>query len=194
MPEHIEFNELVSHIPPVADIDCQRMDTFGMLCAGRAKYIPATAKAVIEIMKFYNIQTEGKNVTIVGRSITVGLPLSMVLMSKSKYGNATVCVCHSRTKKLAEHTKYADIIVVAVGKPGLLKENMVSEDTTVIDVGTTYKDGKLYGDVDFENVAEKVSAITPVPGGVGPVTTVCLFQNLITAALERKKQKNIKAR
>ncbi|HDG68469.1 MAG TPA: bifunctional 5,10-methylenetetrahydrofolate dehydrogenase/5,10-methenyltetrahydrofolate cyclohydrolase [candidate division Zixibacteria bacterium] len=187
VPDKFDFDRLVSLIPPVADIDCQRLDNLGRLMAGKPKYFPATPKAVVEILKFYEIPPEGKHITIVGRSLTVGLPLSVMLLSKSEMGNATVTVCHSRTPDISKHTRRADIVVLAAGKPGLLTADMVTKKAIVIDVGTTYVNGKLHGDADFEPVSQKVRAITPVPGGVGPVTTACLFQNLLDAALTKRK-------
>ncbi|MCD6595835.1 bifunctional 5,10-methylenetetrahydrofolate dehydrogenase/5,10-methenyltetrahydrofolate cyclohydrolase [bacterium] len=189
IPKKIDLNILTNLIPPLSDIDCQRMDSLGMLMSGRAKYIPATAKAVLEILKFYKIAVASKNIVVVGRSLTIGLPLSIILMSKSEYGNATVSVCHSKTDELSRYTKKADIIITAAGKPGLLTADMVTKKSVVIDVGTTYKNGKLLGDVDFSAVAGKVKAITPVPGGVGPVTTACLFQNLVNACIGKRNKK-----
>ncbi len=187
VPAKFDFDALVDLIPPAADIDCQRFDNLGKLLAGKPRFFPATPKAVVEILKFYKIPTEGKHTVIIGRSLTVGLPLSIMLVGKNKpVGNATVTVCHSKTPNLTEHTLSADIIVLAAGRPGLLTADMVTEKSVVIDVGTTYVGNKLHGDADFESVSQKVAAITPVPGGVGPVTTASLFQNLLDAALKKR--------
>ncbi len=189
IPKDIDFPKLANLIPPVSDIDCQRMDSLGMLISGKARYIPATPKAILEILDYYNIPVAGKNVVVIGRSMTVGLPISIILASKSKFGNATVSLCHSKTKDISKYTKRADIIIMATGRPGLLTADMVTRKAIVIDVGTTYKSGKLLGDVHFATVSEKVKAITPVPGGVGPVTTASLFQNLVNACISRKNKK-----
>jgi len=189
-PKHIDFTKLTELIPPCADVDCQRMDNMGRLLSGAPRHIPATAGAVLEILKFYDIHTAGKEVVVIGRSQTVGLPLSVLLLAKGKFADATVTVCHSKTNNLEKHTRKADILVAAVGQPKLVSADMVSEEAVIIDVGTTYVDGKLTGDVDFDSVSKKVSAITPVPGGVGPVTTAVLLRNLINAVKYRKEQHN----
>ncbi len=188
VPPQINFPKLSELIPPAADVDCQRMDSLGRLMLGKPAYIPATAGAVMEILKHYEIQTSGKDVVVIGRSLTVGLPLSVLLVQKSDGANATVTICHSKTLDLAAHTRRADILVVAAGKPGLVTADMVRRGAVVIDVGTNYVDGKLVGDVDYEGVSEKASAITPVPGGVGPVTTAYLMYNLVKALRERNKK------
>ena len=188
VPGHLDFVRLTNLIPPYADVDCQRMDNLGRLLSGNPLYIPATPGAVLEILKHYDIETEGKDIVIVGRSMTVGMPLSVLLLRKSSSANATVTVCHSRTKNLREHSKRADILIVAAGRPGLIDAEMTSPKSIIIDVGTNYIDGKLVGDVDFESISEKVSAATPVPGGVGPVTTAFLLKNLVYA-YERKRNK-----
>ncbi len=185
---HLDFASLANLIPPFADVDCQRMDNLGRLLAGKPLYLPATPGAVLEMLKHYDIQIKGSDTVVIGRSLTVGMPLSVLMLGKSDNTNATVTVCHSKTSDLKKHTKRADILIVAAGKPKLIDAEMVSEKSVVVDVGTNYIDGKLIGDVDFESVSKKAFAITPVPGGVGPVTTAFLLKNLVTA-YERKRNK-----
>ena len=143
--------------------------------------IPCTSKAVIEILDYYNIDLCGKNVTIVGRSNIVGKPLIPQLLSK----NATVTICHSRTKNIEEILRKSDVIVMAIGKAKFLKKNMVKENAIIVDVGINFENGKMVGDVDFEDVKDMAYAITPVPGGVGVVTNSLLIDNII-GSLERK--------
>ncbi len=189
LPKGLDFAKLAKLVPQYADVDCQRMDSLGRLLTGNPGYIPATPGAVIEILKHYEISVRGKNVVIIGRSLSVGLPLSIMLSCKNGCGNATVTLCHSKTWDISSHTKRADVLIVAAGKPKLITQDMVTKNTVIIDVGATYEGGKLLGDVDFDNVSENVSAITPVPGGVGPVTTAYLFQNLVNSCIKRKYSK-----
>lgn len=192
IPADKDFAKLAELIPQNADVDCQRLDSLGLLLSGTPSFVPATAGAVIEMMRFYNIDTVGKDVVIVGRSLTVGMPLAVMLMSKSECGNATVTVCHSCTADIAKHTRNAEIIIVAAGKPKLLVADMISEGATVIDVGTNYVGDRLVGDVDFDDISRKASAASPVPGGVGPVTTAVLIRNLFVAYKKRWNEKNNK--
>lgn len=155
-------------------------------------FVSATPSGIIELLRRYNIPTQGKNCVVIGRSNIVGKPVAMLMMQKGYPGDATVTVCHSRTKNLDEICRNADIIIAALGQPEFLKENMVKEGAVVIDVGTTRvpdagkKSGfRLCGDVDFVHVAPKCSYITPVPGGVGPMTIVSLLRNTLQAAKQR---------
>jgi methylenetetrahydrofolate dehydrogenase (NADP+) / methenyltetrahydrofolate cyclohydrolase len=152
-------------------------------------YLPATPYGIVELLSHYKIETEGKNCVIVGRSNIVGTPLSVLLSRNSKRGNCTVTLCHSKTKNLAEITRGADILVAAIGKMEMITADMVKEGAVVIDVGihriedaTTKSGFRLKGDVAFDEVAPKCSFITPVPGGVGPMTITCLLQNTLSAA------------
>ena len=160
---------------PYKDIDCQTPENLGKLFAGQPLYKPATAEAVIKLLKYYDINLAGKNVVVIGRSTVVGKPLTHLLLAE----NATVTVCHSKTPNISKFTKEADIIVCAAGKAGLLKADMVSNKSIVIDVGTNFVDGKMVGDVDFAAVEKIVSAISPVPGGVGPVTASVLLSQVM---------------
>ncbi len=163
---------------PAKDIDCQTEENLGRLFAGKPLYKPATAEAVIRLLKYYAIGLSGKNVVIIGRSTVVGKPLAHLLLGE----NATVTICHSKTPDISVFTKKADIIVSAAGKPGLVGADMAGKNTVVVDVGTNFVDGKMVGDVDFDNVSRVASAISPVPGGVGPVTVSVLLSQVVKSA------------
>lgn len=185
LPAHISVEKVTEHIKPDKDVDGFTNRNFGSIVSKNPLLMPATPFGVMELLKRYNVATEGKNCVVVGASRLVGAPLSMMLI---EHGRATVTVCHKYTQGLANFTKQADILIVAVGKPGLITADMVKEGAVVIDVGTTrvegpqYKNGfALKGDVDFKNVAPKCSFITPVPGGVGPMTIASLLLNTLRA-------------
>jgi len=177
LPEHLDPFEVVSAIDPLKDVDGLHPDNLGRLLSGKPRIIPCTPLGVIELLKRENIDIRGKNAVIVGRSNLVGKPLFHLLLSL----DATVTVCHSKTRDLKEETSRADILVCAVGVPKLISADMVKEGATVIDVGINRIDDRLVGDVDFENIMGIASAITPVPGGVGPMTVAMLMKNVITA-------------
>ncbi len=160
-------------------------ENVGKLVIGKGGYLPCTPHGIQELLTRSHIDVEGKDVVIVGRSNIVGKPLAMILLQKKKGANATVTVCHTGTKDMAAHTSRADILIVAAGKPKVVTADMVKEGVVVIDVGVNRTDDGLVGDVDFEGVKEKSSAITPVPGGVGPMTIAMLMKNTVEAA---KKQ------
>jgi methylenetetrahydrofolate dehydrogenase (NADP+)/methenyltetrahydrofolate cyclohydrolase len=185
LPAHISVERVTEKIRSDKDVDGFTNHNFGSIISKNPLLMPATPFGVMELLRRYNIETEGKNCVIVGASRLVGAPLSMMLVEQ---GRATVTICHKYTKDLAAWTKQADILVVAVGKPGLIIANMVKEGAVVIDVGTTrvegaqYKNGySLKGDVEFKEVAPKTSFITPVPGGVGPMTIASLLMNTLKA-------------
>lgn len=179
IPAHLDINEAFRTISPKKDVDGFHPVNVGKLTLGQDTFVSCTPYGVIKMFEEYNIDLEGKNVVIIGRSNIVGKPLIQCCLNK----NATVTVCHSRTKDLIEHTKRADIVIVAIGRAEFLKEDMVKDGVVVIDVGINRgEDGKLCGDVDFENVSQKASYITPVPGGVGPMTIAMLMNNVIKAA------------
>jgi len=187
LPKHISEQKVIEAINPRKDVDGFHPANVGRMVIGLPSYISATPFGIVELLKRYKIETNGKNCVIVGRSNIVGRPLSVLMSQKAV--NATVTVAHSRTENLEEVCRNADILIAAMGVPGFIKGNMVKEGAVVIDVGTTRvksdqtKSGwKLKGDVLFEEVAEKCSYITPVPGGVGPMTRVSLLQNTLRSA------------
>ena len=185
LPSHICEKNIINSISPEKDVDAFHPENVGHIMIGDYTFLPCTPAGVMEMLKEYEIDVAGKNCVVVGRSNIVGKPMTMLLLKE----NATVTVCHSRTKDLASFTSKADVLVSAVGKPGLITEDMVKENAVVIDVAINrLENGKLCGDVDFENVKEKASFITPVPGGVGPMTIAVLMKNTVTAAENRKNK------
>ena len=181
IPKHLDEHYLVNLISPDKDVDGLTDVNVGKLTHGVSDaIISATPLGILRLLQFYNIDVAGKNVTIVGRSNIVGRPLAALMTNE----NATVTLCHSNTENLMEHTKTADILVVAIGKAGFLTGDMVKPGATVIDVGINRDaDGKLCGDADFDSVVEKASYITPVPGGVGPMTVAALLENVVDCAI-----------
>lgn len=183
LPKHICEKNVINSISPAKDVDAFHPENVGHIMIGDYTFLPCTPAGVMEMLKEYEIEIAGKNCVVVGRSNIVGKPMTMLLLKE----NATVTVCHSRTKDLASFTREADILVSAVGKVGLITADMVKENAVVIDVAINrLENGKLCGDVDFENVKEKASFITPVPGGVGPMTIAVLMKNTVKAAENRK--------
>ena len=182
LPEHINEDKIREALSPAKDVDCFNPVNMGKLAMGNPDFLPCTPEAVFEILKRENIEVEGKHVVIVGRSSVVGKPLALILLLKMPHANATVTVCHSRTKDLASYTRKGDIVVAAAGAARLVKGEMIKDGTIVIDVGTNEEEGKLVGDVDFDEVSHLASRITPVPGGVGPVTNMMLMKNTLQAA------------
>ncbi|HEU25026.1 MAG: hypothetical protein C0176_02750 [Mesoaciditoga sp.] len=176
VPSQIEEFKVLSLIDPLKDVEGRTPQNLGMLIMGKAYFTPCTAEAVVEMLKYYRVPLAGKNVTIVGRSTTVGKPLSLLLIAE----DATVTVCHSKTVDLIKKVKEADIVVTAVGKPKMFDEKWFGEGSTIIDVGINVVNGKVVGDVDFDSVSHKVS-ISKVPGGVGNVTSAILMRNVINA-------------
>jgi len=177
IPSPYDAEEIRDALNPEKDIDCITEKNFGRLITDNILYTPPTPGAVMEIIKGFGIETRGKRVVIVGRSDVVGKPLALLLLQKGV--DATVTVCHSRTEGLLSHTRTADMLIVAVGIPNFLKSDMVKPGTVVIDVGINLKNGKIVGDVDFEEVKKVAGMITPTPGGVGPVTTRILLLNVV---------------
>lgn len=176
LPKHIDENAVIEAITPSKDVDGFHPETVGNMCIGTRGFLPCTPAGVIQLLKRSNIEIEGKECVIIGRSNIVGKPMAMLLLRE----NGTVTITHSRTKELKEVTKRADILVVAIGKPKFVTKDFVKEGAVVIDVGIhRNEDNKLCGDVDFDDVVEKVSAITPVPGGVGPMTIAMLMNNCV---------------
>jgi len=194
LPKHIDENIINAAISPNKDVDGFHDINMGRLAKGNAIINPATPYGILLLLQHYHISLEGKHVVIIGRSNIVGRPLSILLSSNHEFGNATVTVCHSRTKNLKDLCLQADVLVAAIGKPYFVKADMVKEGAVVIDVGTTRIDAdnergwKLAGDVDYLAVKEKASAITPVPGGVGPMTITGLLSNTLLVRKLRLQQ------
>ncbi|MBR2340650.1 MAG: bifunctional methylenetetrahydrofolate dehydrogenase/methenyltetrahydrofolate cyclohydrolase FolD [Clostridia bacterium] len=179
VPKHIDEKKIINKILPEKDVDAFHPVNVGKIMIGDFDFLPCTPAGVMNILSHYGIEIEGKHCVVIGRSNTVGKPQAMLMLHK----NATVSVCHSRTRNLAEITKTADILVAAVGRADFVTKDMVKEGAVVIDVGINRcADGTLHGDVDFKDVFDKVEAITPVPGGVGPMTITMLLRNTLTAA------------
>ncbi|MFC7320836.1 bifunctional methylenetetrahydrofolate dehydrogenase/methenyltetrahydrofolate cyclohydrolase FolD [Halobacillus campisalis] len=178
LPEQIDDQKVIEAIDPSKDVDGFHPSNVGRLMTGQETFYPCTPYGILVMLQRADISLEGKHVVIVGRSNLVGKPVGQLLLNE----NATVTHCHSRTKNLREHTKQADILIVAAGKAGLITGEDISDGTVVIDVGVNRVDGKLTGDVDFESASEKASHITPVPKGVGPMTITMLLHNTIKAA------------
>ena len=184
LPSHLDEKLIINSILPEKDVDAFHPANVGRIMIGDFDFVPCTPAGIMEMLAYENINPEGKTCVVIGRSNIVGKPMAMLLLHK----NGTVTVCHSRTQNLKEICSKADILVAAVGKAKFVTADMVKDGAVVIDVGMNRVEGKLYGDVDYDGVAKKASAITPVPGGVGPMTIAMLMQNTLTAA---KKQNNI---
>lgn len=184
VPKHIDIEKAFDVISPKKDVDGFNAVNVGNLCIGRDCFISCTPYGIIKLLEEYNIEIEGKRAVVIGRSNIVGKPMLQCLLSK----NATVTVCHSRTRDLASIVKEADIVVAAIGKPNFVTGDMIKEGAVVVDVGINrMDDGKLIGDVNFAETEAKASYITPVPGGVGPMTIAMLVENVVKAAKDRKK-------
>ncbi len=188
LPAHIDENKITQAIAPNKDVDGFHPTNLGRMVLNLPAYLPATPFGIVKLLEAYQIPTLGKHCVVIGRSHIVGSPMSILLARNSNPGNCTVTLCHSRSADLSHHTRQADIIILAIGKPYFLKKEMIKEGAVVIDVGisrvesTTTKSGfKLAGDADYEDIAEKCSYITPVPGGVGPMTIASLMYNTLLA-------------
>lgn len=179
LPKHIDEQVVINSIPPQKDVDAFHPFNVGKIMIGNQSFVPCTPAGVMELLDRYNVEIEGKHCVIIGRSNIVGKPQAMLMLQK----NATVTICHSRTSNLAQITKSADILIAAVGRANFVTADMVKEGAVVVDVGINrLEDGKLCGDVNFEQVEPLASYITPVPGGVGPMTIAMLLKNTVTAA------------
>ena len=179
VPKHIDKNAVLERILPEKDVDCFHPENVGRLSIGNGELVPCTPMGMVKLLEYENIDPTGKRCVIIGRSDIVGKPMAMLMLAR----NATVSICHSKTVNLAEITKQADILVAAVGIAKFVKADMVKEGAIVLDVGMDRdENGKLCGDVDFDDVKDKASFITPVPGGVGPMTIAMLMRNTLTAA------------
>ncbi|WP_207495982.1 bifunctional methylenetetrahydrofolate dehydrogenase/methenyltetrahydrofolate cyclohydrolase FolD [Aridibaculum aurantiacum] len=193
LPKQISESKVINSISPEKDVDGFHPVSVGRLVQGLETFIPATPYGMMLMLEHYKIETKGKHAVVIGRSNIVGRPMSVLLSSNLLYGNCTVTITHSHTPNLAEITRSADIIVAALGRPGFVKADMVKEGAVILDVGitrvpdpNTAKGYRIQGDVDFEAVSQKASAITPVPGGVGPMTIAGLMKNTLDAYTRRK--------
>jgi len=185
LPKHISEDKVIARISPDKDVDAFNNYNVGKILTGKYDFLPCTPAGIMELLKYYNVEISGKECVVIGRSNIVGKPMALLLLA----ANGTVTVCHSRTKDLSEITKRADILVVAIGKANFVGKNMVKDGVIIIDVGINrLPDGKLAGDVNFAEVEEKASMITPVPGGVGPMTITMLLENTLTAAKKSIKK------
>ncbi|HRG59549.1 MAG TPA: tetrahydrofolate dehydrogenase/cyclohydrolase catalytic domain-containing protein [Bacteroidia bacterium] len=189
LPKHIDENKVTQAILPQKDVDGFHPTNLGRMVLNLPAYLPATPFGIVKLLEAYQIETAGKHCVVIGRSHIVGSPMSILLARNSNPGNCTVTLCHSKTNNLDHYTQQADIVIVALGKPYFLKKEMIKEGAVVVDVGisrvetTTTKSGfKLAGDADFDDIAEKCSFITPVPGGVGPMTIASLMYNTLLAS------------
>ncbi|MEI6123190.1 MAG: tetrahydrofolate dehydrogenase/cyclohydrolase catalytic domain-containing protein [Bacteroidota bacterium] len=195
LPKHISGQKIIEAIAPHKDVDGFHPINLGNMVLGLPGFLPATPYGIVQLLERYKIETEGKNCVVLGRSNIVGTPISVLLSRNSNPGNCTVTLCHSKTQNLAEITRQADILIVAIGQPDFVTAHMVKNDAVVIDVGihriadTTTKSGfRLKGDVKFDEIAKKCSFITPVPGGVGPMTIVGLLMNTLKASKNTPQQ------
>lgn len=197
LPKHISEKKVTETILPEKDVDGFHPLNVGKLALNLPTFISATPYGIMQLLERYKIETTGKHCVVLGRSNIVGSPVSMLLSRNSYPGNCTVTICHSKTKNIETYTKQADILIAALGKPGFVKANMVKEGVVIIDVGITRVDApetekgyKIVGDVDFDEVASKCSFITPVPGGVGPMTIVALLKNTLLSLNNKLKINN----
>ena len=182
LPDGVDDESVVAAVDPRKDVDGFHPENLGRLVRGRPRYVPCTPLGVQRLLAAAGVETAGADIVVVGRSTIVGKPLANALLARDPHGNATVTVCHSRTDDLAARTRAADVVVAAAGVPELVDGSMLREGATVVDVGINRVDGSLVGDVEFESAREVASAITPVPGGVGPMTRAMLLVNTARAA------------
>ena len=182
LPKHIHETTVLDAVHPLKDVDCFHPENVGLMVQNRPRFLPCTPHGVQVLLREYGTVVDGAHVVVLGRSEIVGKPVGMMLLQKGETANATVTICHSRTKNLAEVTRSADILIAAIGKAEFVTADMVKPGAVVIDVGINRRDNALVGDVAFASVSEVASAITPVPGGVGPMTIAMLLENTLTAA------------
>ncbi len=185
LPKGYDEEKILSNIPDSKDVDGFNASNIGCLCLGRPRTVSCTPLGVMSMLESTGVDLNGKNAVVLGRSNTVGKPMAMLLLN----ANCSVTVCHSKTRNLADFTKNADILIVAIGKPKFVTADMIKEGAIVIDVGINRVDGKLCGDVDFESVEPKTSFISPVPGGVGPMTISMLLYNTLMSAIARENER-----
>ena len=188
LPDHIKPKKIINSISPQKDIDGFHPENVGWLSIGQPRFIPCTPKGIMRIFKFYNIDLNGKNIVVIGRSNIVGRPISILTSLNTEGSNGTCTICHSRTNNLEQYTLNADVVITAIGRPNYLKGDIIKNGSVIIDVGINRVESNnekgyvIVGDVDWDSVIRKVSYITPVPGGVGPMTIAMLVENTIEAA------------
>ncbi len=182
LPPQVDSSRVVSTVSPLKDVDAFHPENVGLVTLGRPRFFPCTPYGIRQLLLSNKIQTSGRHAVVVGRSDIVGKPMALMLLDKGPLGDATVTVCHSRTPNLAEITRQGDILIAAIGRPRFITAEMVKPGAAVIDVGINRVDGKLCGDVDFAGVSEVAGHVTPVPGGVGPLTVTMLLHNTLQAA------------
>ncbi len=182
LPTQIEDKCILDAVHPLKDVDAFHPENVGLLVQGRPRFLPCTPQGIQQLLVHNQIETAGRHVVVLGRSEIVGKPIALMLAQRGPHADATVTICHSRTRNLPEITLQADILIAAIGQPRFVTAEMVQPGATVIDVGINRVDGKLHGDVDFESVRQIAGAITPVPGGVGPLTITMLLKNTLAAA------------
>lgn len=198
LPRHIDADRAIATIDPRKDVDGFHPENLGRLAAGTPRFVPCTPLGIRELLVRNGVETRGANVVVLGRSVIVGKPMALLFTLKGQGGDATVTICHSRTRDVAVHTRAADIVVAAMGLPRFLKADMVRTGVVVVDVGINRVDDasapkgyRIVGDVDFDAVAEKAAMITPVPGGVGPMTVAMLMSNTLTACRMRRESGHV---
>jgi methylenetetrahydrofolate dehydrogenase (NADP+)/methenyltetrahydrofolate cyclohydrolase len=190
LPPQVDTNRVLSTVDPAKDVDAFHPENVGLIVQGRPRFLPCTPHGIIQLLRSNGIQVAGRHAVVVGRSDIVGKPMALLLMQRGEGGDATVTVCHSRTPDLGEITRQADILIVAIGRAKFITADMVKPGAAVVDVGMNRVDGKLFGDVDFASVREVAGQITPVPGGVGPLTVTMLLHNTLKAACESVGRKS----
>jgi methylenetetrahydrofolate dehydrogenase (NADP+) / methenyltetrahydrofolate cyclohydrolase len=187
LPKQIDEKQILDAVNPLKDVDAFHPENVGLIVQGRPRFLPCTPQGIVQLLVHSGIETAGKHVVVLGRSEIVGKPIALMLVQRGKHADATVTICHSRTQNLPQITRQADILIAAIGQPRFVKADMVKPGAVVIDVGINRVDGKLCGDVDFAAVQQVAGAITPVPGGVGPLTIAMLLENTLTAAKMQTK-------
>ena len=187
LPKQIDEKQILDAVNPLKDVDAFHPENVGLIVQGRPRFLPCTPQGIVQLLVHSGIETAGKHVVVLGRSEIVGKPIALMLVQRGKHADATVTICHSRTQNLPEITRQADILIAAIGQPRFVKADMVKPGSAVIDVGINRVDGKLCGDVDFAAVQQVAGAITPVPGGVGPLTISMLLENTLAAAKMQSK-------
>jgi 5,10-methylene-tetrahydrofolate dehydrogenase/Methenyl tetrahydrofolate cyclohydrolase len=186
LEKHLNQDKVILSINPKKDVDGFHPENFGKMALNIKTFFPATALGILTLLKKYKIKISGQHIVVIGRSSIVGRPISLLMSRKNNFGNGTVTLTHSQTPNIEYYTKQADIIIVAVGIPGFLKERMIKQDAIIVDVGIHNDGKKILGDVDFHSVYGKASYLTPVPGGIGPMTRVMLLKNTLMAALNNR--------